>query len=88
MSRFKKVWLNTFLWVFTLTLEKITAGDVISIDKASGRISKLGRSFTRSRDFDASAGNVRFVQVFLGIRGPLQPVHGSEIPIFSAQKES
>jgi len=42
--------------------EKITAGDVISIDKASGRISKLGRSFTRSRDFDASAGNVRFVQ--------------------------
>jgi len=42
--------------------EKITAGDVISIDKASGRISKLGRSFTRARDFDASAGNVRFVQ--------------------------
>ena len=45
--------------------EKITAGDVISIDKASGRISKLGRSFTRARDFDASAGNVRFVQVLL-----------------------
>lgn len=42
--------------------EKITAGDVISIDKASGKISKLGRSFTRARDFDASAGNVRFVQ--------------------------
>ena len=42
--------------------EKITAGDVISIDKASGRVSKLGRSFTRARDFDASSGNVRFVQ--------------------------
>ena len=69
---------------FTLVLEKITAGDVISIDKASGRISKLGRSFTRSRDFDASAGNVRFVQVIL--RALLQS--GSEIPIFSAQKES
>lgn len=33
--------------------EKIAAGDVISIDKASGKISRLGRSFTRSRDFDA-----------------------------------
>merc|ERR1719361_306366 len=42
--------------------EKITAGDVISIDKASGKTSKLGRSFTRARDSDASAGNVRFVQ--------------------------
>ena len=63
MSRFKKVEFKTVLWFFTLVLEKITAGDVISIDKASGRISKLGRSFTRSRDFDASAGNVRFVQV-------------------------
>jgi len=45
-----------------ITKEKITAGDVISIDKASGRVSKLGRSFTRARDFDASSGNVRFVQ--------------------------
>ena len=26
-----------------LTKEKVTAGDVITIDKASGRISKLGR---------------------------------------------
>lgn len=45
-----------------ITKEKITAGDVISIDKASGRVSKLGRSFTRARDFDATSGNVRFVQ--------------------------
>ena len=36
-----------------LTKEKVTAGDVIAIDKASGKISKLGRSFSRSRDFDA-----------------------------------
>ena len=80
--------MNIFLWVFTLTLEKITAGDVISIDKASGRISKLGRSFTRSRDFDASAGNVRFVQVTFLFRGQLWSEFGFEIPIFSAQKES
>ena len=30
----------------SLDKEKVTAGDVITIDKATGRISKLGRSFT------------------------------------------
>ena len=70
-----------FYGFFTIGSEKITAGDVISIDKASGRISKLGRSFTRSRDFDASAGNVRFVQVIFRVRGQLQSRLGSEIPI-------
>lgn len=34
----------------SLTKEKCQAGDVITIDKATGRISVLGRSFTRSRD--------------------------------------
>mmetsp|Transcript_19062 Transcript_19062/g.26628 ORF Transcript_19062/g.26628 Transcript_19062/m.26628 type:complete len:480 (-) Transcript_19062:172-1611(-) len=42
--------------------EKITAGDVITIDKASGRITKLGRSFTRSHDYDAMGPMTRFVQ--------------------------
>ena len=42
--------------------EKITAGDVITIDKASGRITRLGRSFTRSRDYDAMGPQTRFVQ--------------------------
>mmetsp|Transcript_3820 Transcript_3820/g.10996 ORF Transcript_3820/g.10996 Transcript_3820/m.10996 type:complete len:466 (-) Transcript_3820:1605-3002(-) len=42
--------------------EKICAGDVISIDKASGKITRLGRSFTRSRDFDAMGPATRFVQ--------------------------
>ena len=37
----------------SLTKEKVQAGDVITIDKATGRISVLGRSFTRSRDYDA-----------------------------------
>ena len=45
-----------------LTREKVGAGDVISIDKATGRVSKLGRSFTRSRDYDAQAASTRFVQ--------------------------
>lgn len=46
-----------------LTKEKVTAGDVVSIDKATGRVAKLGRSFTRSRDYDAMGPATRFVQV-------------------------
>mmetsp|Transcript_28002 Transcript_28002/g.68061 ORF Transcript_28002/g.68061 Transcript_28002/m.68061 type:complete len:906 (+) Transcript_28002:317-3034(+) len=42
--------------------EKVSAGDVITIDKASGRITKLGRSFTRSHDYDAMGPMTRFVQ--------------------------
>jgi len=45
-----------------LTQERITAGDVIRIDKSSGKISKLGRSVSRSRDYDALAANTKFVQ--------------------------
>jgi len=45
-----------------LQKERITAGDVITIDKASGKISKLGRSFSRSRDYDATGSQTRFVQ--------------------------
>jgi RuvB-like protein 2 len=45
-----------------LSKEKVTAGDVISIDKASGKITKLGRSFSRSRDYDAMGSTTRFVQ--------------------------
>ena len=45
-----------------LTKEKVTAGDVITIDKATGRVTKLGRSFTRSRDYDAMGPQTRFVQ--------------------------
>lgn len=33
--------------------------DVITIDKATGKISKLGRSFTRARDYDAMGSQVR-----------------------------
>ena len=45
-----------------LTKEKVTAGDVISLDKASGKVTKLGRSFTRSRDYDAMGADTKFVQ--------------------------
>jgi len=45
-----------------LQREKVTAGDVISIDRASHRVTKLGRSFARSRDYDAMGPSTRFVQ--------------------------
>lgn len=45
-----------------LTREKVLAGDVISIDKASGKISKLGKSFARARDYDAMGPETKFVQ--------------------------
>lgn len=41
---------------------KVTAGDVIAIDKASGKVTKLGRSFARSRDYDAAGPSTKFVQ--------------------------
>merc|ERR1712167_1870 len=46
----------------TIQKENITAGDVITIDKSSGKISLLGRSFARSRDYDAMGPSTRFVQ--------------------------
>lgn len=45
----------------SMTKEKIIAGDVISIDKSSGKITKLGRSYTRSRDYDAMGADTKFV---------------------------
>uniref|UniRef100_A0A2K6GR11 RuvB-like helicase n=1 Tax=Propithecus coquereli TaxID=379532 RepID=A0A2K6GR11_PROCO len=46
----------------SLTKDKVQAGDVITIDKATGKISKLGRSFTRARDYDAMGSQTKFVQ--------------------------
>src|ERR1700712_7489 len=46
----------------SMTKERVMAGDIISIDKASGKITKLGRSYTRSRDYDAMGIDTKFVQ--------------------------
>lgn len=40
---------------------KISAGDVINIDKSTGRVTKLGRSFAKSRDYDATGASTKFV---------------------------
>lgn len=44
----------------SLQKEKITAGDVVSIDKASGKVTKLGRSFARASEYDAVSPQTRF----------------------------
>lgn len=44
----------------TLTHSVSLLRDVITIDKATGKISKLGRSFTRARDYDAMGAQVSF----------------------------
>ncbi|KAI9800456.1 MAG: RuvB-like protein 2 [Piccolia ochrophora] len=46
----------------SMSKERVMAGDVISIDKASGKITKIGRSYTRSRDYDAMGADTKFVQ--------------------------
>lgn len=46
----------------SLTKEKVTAGDVVIIDKATGKITRIGRSFTRARDYDAMGPQSKFVQ--------------------------
>lgn len=47
--------------ITSLMKERVQAGDIISIDKANGKISKLGRSFSRARDFDAMGPEIKFV---------------------------
>lgn len=42
------------------------SGDVIAIDKASGKISKLGCSFARSCDYDAMGPRTKFAQCLDG----------------------
>nr|CAI5837486.1 unnamed protein product [Callosobruchus analis] len=46
----------------SLLKEKVQSGDVITIDKATGKITRLGRSFARARDYDATGQQTRFVQ--------------------------
>lgn len=45
-----------------MTKERVMAGDIVSIDKSSGKISKLGRSFAKSRDYDAMGVDTKFLQ--------------------------
>lgn len=44
-----------------LEKQSIVAGDVVSIDKSSGKVTKLGRSMLRSTEYDAVGGSTKFV---------------------------
>lgn len=54
--------LSTYCCSFANLNFQVQAGDVVTIDKATGKISRLGRSFTRARDYDATGPQTRFVQ--------------------------
>jgi len=45
-----------------LEAAKVSAGDIVSIDKANGKVHRLGRSFARAQDYDAMGPSTRFVQ--------------------------
>jgi RuvB-like protein 2 len=44
-----------------LTKEKVQSGDVIQIDKASGKVTKLGRSHTRMHDYEVMPPGISIV---------------------------
>ena len=46
----------------SMTKDKVIAGDIISYERVSGRVTKLGRSYTRSRDYDALGPDTKFTQ--------------------------
>jgi len=48
--------------VESLSRQNISAGDVISIDKSSGKVTKLGHSFSKSRNYDAMGSASHIVQ--------------------------
>jgi len=45
----------------SLIKERVTSGDVIQIDKATGKITKIGRSISKSKDYDALGPQVKLV---------------------------
>ena len=62
MTPLPLAWKRVLKLTTPIQKEKIMAGDIITIDKASGKISKLGRSFARSSDYDNVGPQTRFVQ--------------------------
>ncbi|KAF2068754.1 hypothetical protein CYY_009924 [Polysphondylium violaceum] len=46
----------------SLTKEKVQNGDIIKIDKGTGKITKLGRSISRVRDNDITGSKVNFIE--------------------------
>uniref|UniRef100_A0A7S0ZI06 RuvB-like helicase n=1 Tax=Timspurckia oligopyrenoides TaxID=708627 RepID=A0A7S0ZI06_9RHOD len=74
-----------------LRREKVSSGDVIVIDKATGKVSKLGRSFARSREYDAVGASTRFVSCPEGElqtrRSVVHVVSLHEIDVINSQQQ-
>ncbi|KPM02735.1 reptin-like protein [Sarcoptes scabiei] len=45
-----------------LIKEKVSAGDIICINKSTGVVEKMGRNFTRNQDYDAIGPHTKFIQ--------------------------
>lgn len=45
----------------SLVKEKIQPGDIIAIEKATGRVTRMGRSYAKAREFDATGTQVKFM---------------------------
>lgn len=39
--------------------------DIVTIDKATGKVTRLGRSYTRARDYDAMGPQVSMIRKYL-----------------------
>ncbi len=48
-------------WCIMLPDMSPLSSDVVTIDKASGKITVVGRSFARARDYDAMGPQTKFV---------------------------
>ena len=48
--------------IAALQKERVQAGDVITIDKVTGNVTKLGRSYLRAKDYDATGAETKFVK--------------------------
>jgi len=60
--------------ILQLQKKNITAGDVVRIEKVSGILTKLGRSFTKATEFDAAVSTTKFVSIPSGEAQKLQEV--------------
>jgi len=48
--------------IASLEREKVAVGDVVAVDKSSGRVTRIGRSQRHARDYDASTATTRWVR--------------------------
>lgn len=74
-----------------LIKEKVQSGDVISIDKSTGKITRLGRSVSRMNDFEVMPPNIKFVNCPKGElmkrKEVVHPVNLHEIDVINSRAQ-